>query len=172
MSEFKVGDDVFIKAKIVKLPSCGDSGYLVVSNGDLMSHWESEVYPILEKTYEDGLNEAWKLAREIYKMDGPTMGSVFGSWEGSDAYCLSIHEAMDKVKKWKDEKAIHVNDVVEHKGLKLKGLITSAEDNGDDLHILWENGKQGRFVRSKDSLEKTGRTIDIESLLKQIGGVE
>lgn len=114
MSEFKVGDEVFIKAKIVKKRD-GVPGYLVVPNGDLESHWESKVYPIQDKTYEDGINEAWELAKRIIML--PSIGGftleetreIFNKDE-LETFEYNAQEALDMFREWNNKKEIHAKE--------------------------------------------------------------
>ena len=66
--KFKSGDEVFIKAEITDVSGyeCSERPYFVAP--DIYSvNWVSEekIFPA-DKTYEQGLADAWELAKKLY----------------------------------------------------------------------------------------------------------
>lgn len=134
---------------------------------------ENELF-LTEKTYEDGLNDAWKLARKIQlpKSKGGFSAESLEDMFGAYNYELEIlenfsaTEAMEKVQAWKTK--VHVGDVVMDESGKLC-VVTYNEENIMTT-VLRENGATGVFPYGV--LTKTGRTLDVAGFLKQIGDAE
>ena len=168
---FKVGDEVQIKGKVVaiEIERCGLPYWVGVSNG--MGYWLSEA-DITDKTYEQGLADAWELARKIYDMKCDTVEEIFGARGGFYGVIdgLSCEEALAKIEVYEKEKSeIKVGDVVEFyyetEEPKEKGVVTWVLENG--VAVVWVSGETEHC--KKTELTKTGKHIDIESLLRQIG---
>ena len=111
MEKFKVGDKVLVEAVI------------------------DDAYPIPDKTYEDGLNDAWKMANRIAEMETSDVEEIFGDYYTIDEIMenFTAVETAVKIKAWGDKSA------------------------------------SNEYTRN---LIRTGRTIDIEKVLKQIGESE
>lgn len=92
-----------------------------------------------------------------------------------DVFALTPQEAKAKLEEW-ESKQIHVGDVVycfadcDDDGWRNNeenyGVVTGIYPN--TYHVLMKNGDCADF--EKDELEKTGKHIDIQSVLDQIGG--
>ena len=177
MSKYKVGDKVLIKATItedeygLKYPfdvTVGNHSRFNISEDDIAS-----------KTYEDGLNDAWELARKICGMTRQAWYEIF---KIEDAYLADIlddntpQEALAKIEAYEESKAIKVGDVVRS---------TSNPDNeylvitNEDDESVYEYGVINltsmiidRITGSLSHFEKTGRHIDIQHILEQIRGNE
>lgn len=119
------------------------------------------------KTYEDGLAEAWNLAKKmfLYPHEGgyssTELEEIFGRTE--HLWELSPQEAAAKIAEW-EEKEIRVNDEVGFSGKT--GVVFALY--GKACKILDRNAMI--YEINKENLTKTGRTIDIAGLLAQIGG--
>lgn len=132
----------------------------------------------IEQARAEGQNEAWELARKIVLMEkeggmkDEDYKAIFGGCQPSD-YILKTHtypEAAAKVKAWKKAKEeIKVGDIVKSKSdIPVEFCVTEISCHGR----LYGIGKNGGTYSNKNPefWEKTGRHIDIDSFLKQIGG--
>ncbi len=178
MSEYKVGDKVLVEARVVrKEKRIGE--YQIKINSYTDDSWveKEKIYPLTAKdtniptkTYEDGLNEAWELAKKLflYPHEGgynsTELEEIFGRTE--HLWKLSPQEAAAKIAEWESRQDIHVGDLV-RVGFGY-GVVTSVHK--ENCYVLWTDGSSG--CRDKKYLTKTGRTIDIAWLLAQIGGAE
>lgn len=120
-----------------------------------------------------GQNEAWELASEIILLGGYTSDDLEEIFN-----CSSYHkvmkdftypEAAAKVEEWKKAKEeIKDGDVLE--GIydnNIKCIVTSL-CHYNMAYLVFDDGTTG--VYDLDNFKKTGRHIDIDSFLKQIGG--
>lgn len=130
--------------------------------------------------YEQGLNDAWELVKKIVLKaeKGGLNYNDFKNIFGVGDYVSVLEEftpqeALEKMKAY-EEAQIKVGDIVfcfadcdenwrenkEHYGVLLEIV-------NDIYTVLMKNGDVSEF--SKNSLEKTGKHIDIQSILEQIG---
>ena len=124
-----------------------------------------------EKSYEQGLNDAWECARKIaVEMSIENMqscGLISNSDEEYEYSCgvirnYSVSEAMTKIKEYEERKKFHVGDeiIIQFKttGLNDIGVIIKIDDDGC-LRILDLNYEIIEFVPYKDTLyiKKTGK---------------
>lgn len=122
------------------------------------------------KTYEDGLNEAWELAREV--ISSPNNENKSFTWVrknviGSNVALFDIirnysaSEIIEEIKKYEE---IKVGDEVELQS----GLGVILESDEDSTTVMKPNG--GVFITyNKTVLKKTGRNFpQIEEVLKQM----
>ena len=125
----------------------------------------------ISKARAEGQNEAWGLARKIvsdiyhggYNMD--ELKEMFGYfsyqyiWEDN-----TYPEAAAKVEAWeKAKEEIKVGDIVKLE--KLCGIVMRA----DESWVIGLTEEGDKFQWSRGNCTKTGRHIDIDSFLKQIG---
>lgn len=171
--KYKVGDEVFVKAKIVER----DSGYgaqvqIVGVNGLIGGIWfpEEELIPA-DKTYTQGLADAWELAKKIYDMTCTQIEKIFdvdgGFWNVVRE--ITVEEALAKIEAYEKKKEIKVGDVVYYSDGEYestKSIVTRI--HGDLIYTVYPDGSCGQ-EHNPSELKKTGKHIDIESLLKQIG---
>jgi hypothetical protein len=124
------------------------------------------------KTYEDGLNEAWELARKIGGIDnGYTSGElsdIFGTCSAEYIFDnLTISETMDAIE---NSERIKVGDEVVNK-YGWKRVVTNTHINGE-VTLMDSNGNFYTYCKEEVSdldLKKTGRHFpQIEEMLKQI----
>ena len=117
-----------------------------------------------------GQNEAWELARKIAVIpkDGGYGGSklieIFNTALNNEIFNLTYPEAAAKVAEWeKAKEEIKVGDVVSHEekyGVVIsEGTICFRGFTDDGTPFEWY----------KERCTKTGRHIDIDGFLKQIG---
>ncbi len=180
MEEIKIGDKALVEMNVVGWDKItGD--YQMRPKEDTRTFLASKeiVHPLPAKTYGDGLREAWELAKKIvfYEKRGgfstSQLEEIFGTSDFDDIIdSHTAQEAATKIAEWEKKQEIRVGDVVEFVETGIRGLVTRADDDGEDLYIVWEDGKNGRFYKSRESLKKTGRAIDIVELLAQIGGTK
>ena len=131
---------------------------------------------VIEQAKAEGQNEAWELARKI------TCQPINGGFKQSEfeeifdeGYISNVFEnytypeAAAKVAEWENAKEeIKVGDVLE--GIydnEVKCIVTNlCPDNM--AYLVFDDGIAG--VYELDNFKKTGRHIDIDNFLKQIGG--
>lgn len=127
------------------------------------------VSEILTEKYEQGLNDAWELARKI--VVNPIVGGysiselrdIFGIKSVTNIICdLTAKEAISKVEDYENKK-IKVGDVVDNNALK--GIVTMVKEK--DVDIMFKDGSVGTW--DKRNCKKTGEHIDISSILQEIG---
>lgn len=176
---YKVGDEVLVKAvindicvgevhhykvKAVNNPRCGSSARVIYVR-------EEDVLPVPDMTAE----EAWEIARNLFADYSNTqLDDIFGKgWSFPKLMELTPHEAKAKIEAWEAENEIKVGDEVKFddaaNDLRRLMYVTSKYNDTDYCGIC-RNGDT--YCVHKSSLKKTGRHIDIEGLLKQIGGDE
>lgn len=122
------------------------------------------------KTYEDGLNDVWELAKRIVCLpsDGGEPGewleNVFGS--SVPAIVMKNYSASEAITKIKEYEEIEVGDeVVDEKGWGIKGVVTKTNERY--ISIVENEGKVSRF--KKDVFNKTGRHFpQIAEVLRQM----
>lgn len=172
--KYKVGDEVLVKAvindicvgdvhpyeiKTVDNPMCGSSARVIYVR-------EEDVLPAPDMTTE----ETWEIAKKIllYLIQGGynsgELEEIFGRTE--HLWELTPHEAKAKIEAWEAEKEIKVGDVIKDCNGKI-GVVISK---GTSDNVLFDDGSTWNYTDR--TLKKTGRHIDIEGLLKQIGGIE
>ena len=172
---YKVGDEVLVKAVINDIcvgevhpyevkaadnPRCGSLARAIYVR-------EEDVIPVPTMTAE----EAWEIAKNLFaNYSNAELDEIFGKgWSFSKLMELTPQEAKARIDAWKSENEIKVGDEVDICGDK--GIVTSFGTDGDGIHVLYLDGIVNSYRKDKD-IKKTGRHIDIEGLLKQIGGDE
>lgn len=167
---FKVGDEVLIRGTIerVDIEDTCERPYLFKSKVGFLA-WvpESEV-ELPNKTYTQGLADAWELLKKVYDMKCETIKQIFdvegGFWNVIKDF--TYEEALAKIEAYEREKEIKVGDVVEWIPYGNDGIVTCVR--GEEIYVIWSDGSCG--TRPKDKLKKTGRTADgLDLLLRQIG---
>lgn len=127
-----------------------------------------------EKTYDDGLNEAWAAARKIVlrKEHGglpcKDLEIIFErepEWEVEYSVFknLTPQEVISKLEAYEAEKKIRVGDVVI--GNIFKGVVTAICN--ERAFIIYDDGSTKEI--SLDKCQKTGKHIDISYILAEIG---
>lgn len=174
MMKYKVGDEVLVKAVINDIcvgevhpyevkaadnPRCGSLARAIYVR-------EEDVIPVPTMTAE----EAWDIAKNLFAdYSNAELDEIFGKgWSFPKLMELTPHEAKARIEAWEAEKEIKVGDVVIRCG---ESCIVTNESRDDGFYdVLFKDGTTGAYKRS--SLKKTGRHVDIEGILKQIGGDE
>lgn len=122
------------------------------------------------KGLNDGRNDAWELATRI---SSKSIDALVEMFDTDNKYLIfrdfSPQEALAKLKAYEDSK-IEVGDVVEitHYDEKFKGLVLDILDEISFV-LLTENGMVESYV--DENVKKTGKRIDITSILEQISEV-
>jgi hypothetical protein len=126
--------------------------------------WDRE----MPKTYEEGLQDAWELARKIFTTECFALQKLFGhSDEGQIIMTNDPQEALAKLKAYEETQEIKVGDVVyADDEPDTYGVVTWVKDNF--IYVMWNDGSCGS--ERKNEFCKTSKHIDIESLLGQIRG--
>ena len=166
-----------LKTKIKELAE--EITRLLAENKELKERVEKANRTSLHGGRIAGQNEAWELARKItcQPINGGFKRSDFEEIFG-DSYISDIfkkytyYEAAAKVAEWeKVKEEIKVGDIVRCKSdTPVEFCVTEISCDGH----LYGVGRYGLIYSNQDPeyWEKTGRHIDIDSFLKQIGGAE
>lgn len=144
---------------------------LLAENKELKEDFEKSKRVNLNMGRVVGQNEAWKLARKIFDMETNDIEDIFikeDAWNlGTVLNNYTYQEAAAKVAEWeKAKEEIKVGDVVSREGVY--GVVKSVSD--DWLNGITASGISFQWLKRKCT--KTGRHIDIDGFLKQIGGNE
>lgn len=140
-------------------------------------HTGTDIYNI-KSIRVTGQNEAWELARKItcQPINGGFNRSefeeIFDEGYISDIFeKYTYTEAAKKVAKWeKTKEEIKDGDILE--GIydnTLKCVVTNLYTD-NIAYLVFDDGTAG--FHELDNFKKTGRHIDIDSFLKQIGGAK
>lgn len=128
----------------------------------------------IEQARAEGQNEAWELARKIFGMEIKDIEDIFikeDAWNlGTVLNNYTYQEAAAKVAEWENEKdEIKVGDIYRSKTGNYFAIRTTDGEKGVAKILFMSNGEvTPDYIKSYCT--KTGRHIDIDSFLKQIGG--
>lgn len=118
-----------------------------------------------EEAYNKGLEDAWELASKISHY---TSYSLLDRFEAVEAMCVfdeyTYQEALAKLEAYEKANEIKVGDVVEYCTDNEKAVVLAIE--GRELKTLTESTKCEMWFR--ENVKKTGKHIDIQSILEQI----
>ena len=119
------------------------------------------------KGLEDGRNEVWELADKLNNMPMQDIIDIYGfNVDRCSVYSkITPQEALAKLEAY--EKKIEVGDVVRLKGSDKEYVVTTIDEDRCS-EIYCGVSKDGRWF-SQCNVEKTGKHIDIQSVLQQIG---
>lgn len=169
---YKVGDEVLVKARMAGCTS-SERCMLKVDRTELFVN-EEDVIPIPGMTAE----ESWEIAKKLFAdYSNAELDDIFGKgWSFPKLMELTPQQAKAKIEAWEAEKEIKVGDEVALKDNPYKDdskfFVTKLDKkenrisgvSGFDGGVFW-----GRNIMK---YQKTGRHIDIDGILKQIGGDE
>ena len=188
MNKYKVGDKVVLTVSDVNEKAY--YSYYVFNNNDLIL-WEpstdkyaeplsaytepleAKIRRQIEQAFDRGCNAAWELARKIFDMETNDIEDIFikeDAWNlGTVLNNYTYQEAAAKVAEWEKIKEIKVGDILEDRDEGNKVIVTSLK--GRVICLLWDDGRIGTtYVElAKGIFRNTGRHIDVDSFLKQIG---
>ena len=131
------------------------------------------------KALNDGRNEAWELARKIADiLTTQERADIFGFVRcgitvGDILRNMDCQEALAKLEAYEKEQAeIKVGDEITVVGNAIKGYVIDESKECEDCYVvLITNYKDLRTaIYNKSVIQKTGKHIDIQSVLAQIGG--
>lgn len=119
----------------------------------------------MEKTYIDGLNDAWKLAKKIWNGKDSENETIFGTKFVYEIYQLSPQEALAKMKAYEEaQKQVEIGDIVDWLGVKAVVLDKIDEER---IYLFDENGCVEEVQIY--NCEKLGKQLDIKGFIEQIG---
>lgn len=164
--KYKVGDEVLVKAKITKCN--GDGTYKSETNYSILTIGNKDIQKPPDMTAE----EAWDIAKKLFAdYSNAELDEIFGKgWSFPQLMEMTPHEAKSKIKAWEAEKGIKVGDEVEFDDTENdihRAMYVTSKYNDTDYCGICRNGDT--YCVHKKELKKTGRHIDIDGLLKQIG---
>lgn len=133
----------------------------------------------MSKTYEDGLNDAWKAARRICAVESggglpaDVVRKLFGN--GFALVNFSAQEAIKKLEEY-DKTNFKVGDVVKSLGLTrmvmgTKGVVTGVEKISGGCWVMWSCGETG-FCDPKDIEKTTAHFSSVEKILDNLKYLE
>lgn len=171
--KYKVGDEVLVKAIVKKIGIGIGGAYRCSVKYDEFDVEETDIYEP-DMTAE----EAWEIAKKIFAdYSDAELDEIFGKgWSFPKLMEMTPQQAKAIIEAWEAGKKIKVGDVVRvtlgklDEGETDTALITWVhEDNWYDL--IMKSGLGWTYVNG-ERIKRTGRHIDIDGLLKQIGGDE
>jgi len=164
MSDFKVGDKVYLEGKINEYDEndntcCVD--YCDYYKNTRTTNWvkDDALHPVNE-SYNKGLNDAWELARKIVlPMDkGGYTADELRNIFSKNTYMAAMsdftpQEALAKVKEYEERNKFSVGDVIKLKGTTHEAILTRVTET--NICFLFRDGSCGSFS-AKEDFEKTG----------------
>ena len=127
----------------------------------------------IESARITGRNEAWELVRKIFDMETNDIEDIFikeDAWNlGTVLNNYTYSEAAAKIAEWeKAKEEIKMGDILEYiYDSNVKCIVTNLYTS-NIAYLVFDDGTAG--LRELDDFKKTGRHIDIDGFLKQIGG--
>lgn len=132
------------------------------------------------EAYNKGLNDAWEFVKKVDDIPYGELEKIFGvdsknPWQ--NVFKTTPQEALAKLEEYEKEQAkIKVGDVVQYKSIQGEWIdvlctnIIKSNDHryADRLQGICADGRTDN--NSIDVYRKTGKHIDIQSFLQQIGG--
>ena len=144
---------------------------LLAENKELKEDFEKSKRENLNMGRLAGQNEAWELVRKIFDMETNDIEDIFiteDAWNlGTVLNNYTYQEAAAKVEAW-EKATIKRGDEVEKNDLRDARFIVTFT-NGRLMSGVTQSGLVFSNEKTKD-WHKTGRHIDIDGFLKQIGG--
>lgn len=173
---YKVGDEVLVKAKIVsgKIIANTKNCYRVAIGSSYFDISEDSIIPVPDMTAE----ETWEIAKKLFAdYSNVELDEIFGKgWSFPKLMELTPQQAKAKIEAWETAKEIKVGDEVAPKidpdNNECKFVVTKKDD--EDGMINGFSAFDGDVFSERDIklYQKTGRHIDIDGILKQIGGTD
>lgn len=165
--KYKVGDEVLVKAKIAGCTS-SERCMIKVDRTELFVN-EEAIIPIPDMTAE----EAWEIAKKLKQMNEDELLEVFRTnVEHLVLKDFSPQQAKARIEAWEAEKEIKVGDEVEFDDTENnlhRAMFVTSKIGENNYCGICKNGDT--YCVHKSVLKNTGRHIDIERILKQIGGM-
>lgn len=118
----------------------------------------------------DDMNFAWGVASKLCKLSENEREEIFGYSKSDTIIALyTVHQVNFKIEEYKKKEEIHVGDIVTIDDGDLTFVCTKDNSSGDYnmCHLLSFDGSVWEDCK-KSSCKRTGKTIDISEILKQI----
>lgn len=175
MMEYKVGDEILKKAVITGSRE-DESKLLVRTTRNSFLVEKNDVIPAPDMSAE----EAWEIVKRLFlnKCDGienafsdKELEEIFGTRDLAEIVNNNTpKQAKAKIEAWEQEKKIRVGDEVISKKETYRsgerGLVVCI----NSVSQIGVNYPGNEFVwYGKDAIKKTGRHIDFDKILEQIG---
>ena len=168
--EYKIGDEVLIKAVITGSRE-DESKLLVRTTRNSFLVEKNDVMHAQDMTAE----EAWNISKKLFvDYSDRELDEIFGKgWSYPNLMKLTPRQAKSKIKAWEEKIGIKVGDVIfTAYNQSINGVVTNIYGKcNKNLYVLWDDGSSGVLEYTK-SIKKTGRHIDIDGLLRNIGGID
>lgn len=177
--KYEVGDEVLVKCKVIGDLKYGRYKVTNSSNSKIGCETVRHLFPIFKEIYpvkkepDMTAEESWDIANRITAstshggLNVMELVEIFGTASYGEIFKQNTpSEAKAKIEAWEAEKEIKVGDVVKDCNGKI-GVVVSK---GTSDNVIFGDGSTWNYTER--TLEKTGRHIDIDGLLKQIGGNE
>ena len=120
-----------------------------------------------EKGKIDGLNDAWELVKNCWNMSVLDTREIFGyEYVKGILDNFTPQEALAKLKAYEEAQKIQVGDVLEYEDGDVLSVVLKVWGE-QNLYMLFSDGSAG--VHPREGYKKTGKHIDIQSILEQIG---
>ena len=163
-------ENIRLIAENTKLKAKGD--VLKTSCDD----YEEKANDMCDTARAEGQEEAWELARKIAVVSkeggctGRELIEIFNTVTISKIFSLTYPEAAAKVSQWeKAKEEIKVGDIYRSEAGNYFAIRTTDGEKGVAKILFMSNGEvTPDYIKSYCT--KTGRHIDIDGFLKQIGG--
>lgn len=163
----KIGDEVLVKAKIGRIEEFPNSleNYRFEINNVCFHGTENTIV-------EPGMTaeEAWEISKKLFAdFADHELDEIFGKgWSYPKLMELSPQEAKAKIEEW-ESKQIQVGDVC--KMMECSCVVTQVDEIDKQYVVIWDDGNTDKVKFDNPlKLHKTGKHIDIQSVLDQIGG--
>ena len=149
---------------------------LLAENKELKEESKRNYTINIEMARAEGHSEAWEMARKIAVIPknggygGSKLIEIFNTALIDEILNLTYPFAAAKVAEWeKAKEEIKVGDIFQDNDGN-NAIVTSIK--GNTVYYMWDDGdtRSGFAEDVKKHFTKTGRHIDIDSFLKQIGG--
>lgn len=166
--KYKVGDKFLQEIEVIRIVEDDQCPYKMLPDG---GEWSEAALDNLRRPDDMTVEEAWEIAKKIflYPKDGgfnaTELEEIFGRTE--HLWELPPQEVKAKIEAWEAEKKIKVGDVVKTKE-STKAVV--IETYRQYIDVWTESGYVEKW--HKDKAIKTGKQINIQGLLEQIGGAE
>lgn len=186
MKEIKQGDTIMVPFQVLEVREKKEYPYYlgydtsrIYASTEMLERFQQATgREDSDKTYEDGLREAWEMARKIICNTNhggfrvSELNEIFGSTEFDDVMGnYTPQEAAAKIAEWEDMKEICVGDVLRDRDTGKEVVVSCTKlRNKKNIFVIYQDGSCGEDEKS--DFVKTGRTIDIAGLLAQIGGTD
>lgn len=170
MSKYKAGDTVLLECQIMQY---GDEPILAIGGYRMKLDGGCEGC-ITHKTYDQGLQDAWNLARKIF---GSVNKGGYSDEQLEEAFGCSYltmtqilydftpQEALAMIEAYEQE--IKVGDIVTTINGMCEYVVTHVQ-KPNTLHVI--NSRNGYVQQMRiDVAKKTGKHIDIQQILDGIG---